>query len=649
MDEPIFSPLDQQFARFLSRRSGLPETDRGAFELLVKRLSASLGDGHSCLPVSPDQELLLRESPMVSTGLATPLVLWHGRLYLQRYFHYESRLAAQLKALAGRATPEMADQSRSALDACFGPLAPPAPGEEAADQQQRRAAEMALARPLTLISGGPGTGKTSTVARILGLLLSAGTTDIRIALAAPTGKAAMRLRESLAAGLAALPFPEMITARIPATASTLHRLLGVRRHSPHFRHHQANPLPWDVVVVDEASMVDVALMSKLVDALKPGARLILLGDKDQLTSVESGAVLADCIQALPGNTVTLNRSYRFHQAISAFAHAINANDSAGAWGMLVSPGAEVKGWREDEAVPGTGAMAMRGDRGSLALLREPMTEFLVRRYALYMDAVLALDGEARGADDIRALFDSLHRFRVLCATRKGLGGMETINRQVEQGLAAGGRALSIPGARDTRSLRSAPLTWSSMTGGHALSIPGARDTGSLRFAPLTCSSMTGGHALSIPGARDTGSSMTGGLTGHWYPGRPVMILSNDYDLNLFNGDIGICLPDPAAPGTLAVWFEREDGNPVSFLPYRLPACETVFAMTIHKSQGSEFDEVLVSLPATDSPLLTRELLYTAVTRARARVVIASSEEIFEAAVSRNISRASGLSAMLGHC
>ncbi len=594
MDEPIFSPLDQQFARFLSRRSGLPETDRGAFELLVKRLSASLGDGHSCLPLSPDQELLLRQSPLVSTGLATPLVLWHGRLYLQRYFHYESRLAAQLKALAGRATPEMADQSRTALDACFGPLASPAPGEEAADQQQRRAAEMALARPLTLISGGPGTGKTSTVARILALLLSGSTTDIRIALAAPTGKAAMRLRESLTAGLAALPFPEAITARIPVTASTLHRLLGVRRHSPHFRHHQANPLPWDLVVVDEASMVDVALMSKLVDALKPGARLILLGDKDQLTSVESGAVLADCIQALPGNTVTLNRSYRFNQGISAFAHAINANDSAGAWGMLVSPGAEVKGWREDEAVPGTGAMAMGGDRGSLALLREPMTEFLVRRYALYMDAVLALDGEARGADEIRALFDSLHRFRVLCATRKGLGGMETINRQVEQRLAAGGRALS------------------------------------------------------IPGARDTGSSMTGGLTGHWYCGRPVMILSNDYDLNLFNGDIGICLPDPAAPGTLAVWFEREDGNPVSFLPYRLPACETVFAMTIHKSQGSEFDEVLVSLPATDSPLLTRELLYTAVTRARERVVIASSEEIFEAAVSRNISRASGLSAMLGH-
>ncbi|KAF0189341.1 MAG: DNA helicase/exodeoxyribonuclease V alpha [Desulfobulbaceae bacterium] len=585
MDEPIFSPLDHQFARFLTRRSGLPETETSAFEQLVKRLTASLADGHSCLPVSPDQELLLSKSPMVSTGLATPLILWHGRLYLQRYFHYESRLAAQLKALAERATPEMACHSQAALDACFGPIAPATPGDEAADHQQRRAAEMALSRSLALISGGPGTGKTSTVARILGLLLSTGTTDVQIALAAPTGKAAMRLRESLSAGLATLPFAEPIKARMPTTASTLHRLLGVRRHSPHFRHNHANPLPWDVVVVDEASMVDVAMMSKLVDALKPDARLILLGDKDQLTSVESGAVLADCIQALPDNTVTLRKSYRFNREISAFAQAINANDSAGAWGMIGGQEPKDRRQREDERREPEDSVMAEG-LGSLELLREVMTDFIVSRYKCYIDAVPALAGEARGTDDIRKLFKALNRFRVLCATRKGAGGVETINRQVEQRLAADGQ--------------------------------------------------------SIPGAHGTGSS----LTGHWYPGRPVMILSNDYDLNLFNGDIGICLPDPAAPGTFAVWFEREEGSPASYLPYRLPACETVFAMTIHKSQGSEFDEVLVSLPPADSPLLTRELLYTAVTRARERVIIAGSQEIFEAAVSRNISRASGLNAML---
>ena len=610
MDKPIFSPLDHQFARFLTRRSGLPETETGTFELLVKQLTASLADGHSCLPVSPDEERLLGKSPMVSTSLATPLILWRGRLYLQRYFHYESRLAAQLKALAGRESHAPACHLQTALDACFGPSLPATLQGEASDDQQRKAAEMALNHSLTLISGGPGTGKTSTVARILALLLSTGKTDIRIALAAPTGKAAMRLRESLSAGLATLPFPEAIKAKIPATASTLHRLLGVRRHSPHFRHNQANPLPWDVVVVDEASMVDVALMSKLVDALKPGARLILLGDKDQLTSVESGAVLADCIQALPNNTVTLRKSYRFNQAISAFAQAINANDSAGAWGMITSREAAEKRPQEENGRSEARGSAPAGGKGSLMLLSAPMTDFIVGRYSRYMNLVLALAGEAREASDIRGLFEGLNRFRVLCATRKGPGGVETINRQVEQRLTAGGRALSIPGARDTRS------------------------------------SLTGGHALSIPGARDTGSSLIGADAGNWYPGRPVMILSNDYGLNLFNGDIGICLPDPAAPGSFAVWFEREDGSPVSYLPYRLPACETVFAMTIHKSQGSEFGEVLVSLPPADSPLLTRELIYTAVTRAREKVLIAGSQEIFEAAVSRNISRTSGLYAML---
>ncbi|MBV5305235.1 MAG: AAA family ATPase, partial [Desulfobulbaceae bacterium] len=432
MDEPIFSPLDHQFSRFLTRRSGLPETEKGTFELLVKRLTASLADGHSCLPVSPDEERLLGKSPMVSTSLATPLILWRGRLYLQRYFHYESRLATQLKALAGRETHAPACQSQTALDACFGPSLPATAEGEASDNQQRKAAEMALTHSLTLISGGPGTGKTSTVARILALLLSTGKTDVRIALAAPTGKAAMRLRESLSAGLAALPFPETIKAKIPATASTLHRLLGVRRHSPHFRHNQASPLPWDVVVVDEASMVDVALMSKLVDALKPGARLILLGDKDQLTSVESGAVLADCIQALPNNTVTLRKSYRFNRAISAFAQAINANDSAGAWGMITSREAEEKRPQEENGRSEARGSAPAGGKGSIVLLSAPMTDFIVGRYGRYMDLVLALAGEAREASDIRRLFEGLNRFRVLCATRKGPGGVETINRQVEQ-------------------------------------------------------------------------------------------------------------------------------------------------------------------------------------------------------------------------
>ena len=341
-------------------------------------------------------------------------------------------------------------------------------------------------------------------------------------------------------------------------------------------------------------MVDLAMMSKLVDALKPGSRLILLGDKDQLASVESGAVLADCIQALPDNTVTLQQSYRFNQEISAFAQAVNRSDSETAWNLLASDSQST----------------------SLQHLQEPLPDFIVARYIRYMEMVAAL-ADNREEEDIRLLFDCLNQFRVLCATRHGAGGAQTLNRQVEQRLTAG----NTPFQPDGRSS----------------AIPGSRDTGT---------SLSGGRSSSIHGASDTGPSLAGG----WYPGRPVIILNNDYGLNLFNGDIGICLPDPpsqsTAPGTLKVWFEREDGSLKGYQPYRLPACETVFAMTIHKSQGSEFAEVLVVLPTADTPLLTRELIYTAVTRARTRVLIASDQAIFNAAVKRTISRSSGLHEML---
>ena len=590
MDEQIFSPLDHQFARFMVRQSGLSGAAADSFKLLSKRLSASLAAGHSCLELTRDEEQVLREcsDELVSPELTTPLVLWQGRLYLQRYYRYELRLAEQLKAMAkvqypvpghscGRSsaipgsndtgpgkrseakTPALACDSRTALDDCFG-------REEGADWQ-RQAAEMALQRPLAIISGGPGTGKTSTVARILGLLLLTLGPDLQIALAAPTGKAAMRLRESIARNREGLPFSPFIQEKIPTSASTLHRLLGVRRHSPLFRHNHANPLPWDVVVVDEASMVDLAMMSKLVDALKPGARLILLGDKDQLASVESGAILADCIQALPENTVTLQKSYRFNQEISAFAQAVNSNNSTAAWAML--------------STDMQGATTER----SLQILQEPLPGFIVAQYIRYMEKVVALSGNARPEEHMQQLFQALNRFRVLCATRRGPRGVATINHQVEQSLASVG---------------------------------------------YPCQ------------------------PGSWYPGRPVMILNNDYGLNLFNGDIGICLPDRTAPSTaypgssFKVWFEDEEGSLRGYQPYRLPACETVFAMTIHKSQGSEFAEVLVVLPTNDSPLLTRELIYTGVTRAQTRVLIASDQAIFNGAINRAISRSSGLHAMLTH-
>jgi exodeoxyribonuclease V alpha subunit len=524
-----YSLLDSHFAGFLAGRCGLAGREQQIFEDLVRDLSASMAAGHSCLPLSLPEEEVLAGSALVSAGDRTPLVVCHGRLYLHRYFAYESRLAAQIKEMAGRSF--QVSNAQALLDTAFG-------AETKLIDWQRRAAATALRQALCIITGGPGTGKTSTVVRILGLLQAAGGCP-QIALAAPTGKAAMRLQQSLGGG------PEAQPALSGLPAQTLHRLLGVRKDSPQFRHCRENPLPWDVVVVDEASMVDLAMMSKLVDALKPGSRLILLGDKDQLASVESGAVLIDLVRALPDNTVELQKTYRFDAAIKQLSRTINAGEAEAAWDVLLG-------------------------RGTVGLLDGPLPEYAGKRYSAYMDLIA-------GHADAAQIFAAFNRFRVLCAVRRGSRGVEGINQAVEQYL-------------DKR-----------------------------------------GYECQGRG---------------WYPGRPVLITSNDYSLDLYNGDIGICLPDPI-DGSPRVWFERPDRSLKSCLPYRLPQCETAFALTVHKSQGSEFDEVLVVLPDADNPVLSRELIYTAVTRARKGVLLSAGKEVFSQALARKIQRFGGLSDMLG--
>ncbi len=369
-----------------------------------------------------------------------------------------------------------------------------------------------------------------------------------MALAAPTGKAAMRLSEAVGRSMTSLQLPEHVKNGLPTSASTLHRLLGVRRGSPQFRHNRDNPMAWDVVVVDEASMVDLAMMSKLVDAIKPGARLILLGDKDQLASVESGAVLGDFIGSLPENTVELQKTYRFEAGIKQLAEAINCADSTAAWGLL-----------KDSRV------------ASVALLEENSIDFISERYSRFMKAA-----NRPGPPDLREIFAIFNSFRVLCALHYGNRGVLSINRQVELSLSRNG----------------------------------------------------------FPCRPDT-----------WYPGRPVLITRNDYGLDLFNGDVGICLAD-RENGVPQVWFERAGGGMTSYPPSRLPSCETVFAMTIHKSQGSEFDEVVVVLPEEDNRILSRELVYTAVTRAKKTVRLVAEKEILQLALARNITRESGLADLL---
>jgi exodeoxyribonuclease V alpha subunit len=538
-----YSLLDIHFSKFMAGRSRLSGVDKDRFQQLLKNLTSSYEAGHSCLPVSSTDAHLLETVHLVSDGGQTPLVLHNGRLYLHRYFHYETRLAEQVSAMASATFPD--NEHKELLDSSFND------GESGTDWQ-KEAAKVALQKALTIICGGPGTGKTTTVVKILALILLSTEQPLDVALAAPTGKAAMRLSESIGnsigKSLQGLQFPEHIKAAIPVQAMTLHRLLGFKRHSPQFRHNRKNPMGWDVVVVDEASMVDLAMMSKLVDALKPGARLLLLGDKDQLASVESGAVLGDFIQSLPDNTVELKKTYRFDDNIKNLAESINSGDSEKAWSLLENASTQ-----------------------NITILRSDLIEYIGKQYARYMEEVYRSP-----KPDVKKIFAVFNSFQVLCGIHYGNRGVEGINRRVESSLARRG---------------------------------------------FDCRSDS------------------------WYPGRPVLITRNDYSLDLYNGDIGICLPDPAE-GTVKVWFERSDGGLRGYSPYRLPSCETVFAMTIHKSQGSEFDEVVVVLPDEDNRILSRELIYTAVTRAKTKVKLVTEQNVFNQALSRNIERFSGLADLL---
>jgi exodeoxyribonuclease V alpha subunit len=329
-EEEIYSRLDTAFARFLSQRTTLDVARKKALETLLATLSQKQHQGHSCIEINElDQKLLLDsgladENPTTSSR-SYPLVIEKNRLYLQRYWHYEDRLTKQIERLSQISKP--VEDMDNLLDRTFRDSTPET-------NWQREAAKIAAQHAFCIITGGPGTGKTTTICKILAVLQELADEPLLIALAAPTGKAAMRLQEAISQNLAELNCPDSTKEQIPRTAITLHRLLAAKPPSPYFHHDAKNPLVFDLVVVDEASMVDLALMSKLVDALKSEARLILLGDKDQLASVESGAVLANLIAALPSNTVELRQSYRFDDGIKKLADAVNQQNHEAAWSIL---------------------------------------------------------------------------------------------------------------------------------------------------------------------------------------------------------------------------------------------------------------------------------------------------------------------------
>jgi exodeoxyribonuclease V alpha subunit len=473
----------------------------------------------------------VRTSPLL--GEPPVLHLYDDRLlYLDRYWREEKQVCDDLLAL--RMSGPIGDVP------AFQRLFP------TGFEEQREAAEIALAQAVTVLTGGPGTGKTTTVARLLALLAEyAGASRLRIALAAPTGKAAARLQEAVQYEVAKLDAADQQRLG-ELQAMTLHRLLGSRPDSSsRFRHNRGNRLPHDVIVVDETSMVSLTMMARLLEAVRPDARLILVGDADQLASVEAGAVLADLVDGLSTRAdvrvAALRASHRFGETIGSLAEAIRVGDADRALELLRSGDEHV------EFIEGDPSDALR---------------------AILLPHVLRLrEAALLGAADVALA--TLDEHRLLCAHRRGPFGVAHWNRQVEKWLS---EATGQP-------------PWS-----------------------------------------------------EWYPGRPLLVTANDYGLRVYNGDTGVVIN--GADGLRAVIAGA--GGVLDFATSRLSDVETMHAMTIHKSQGSQAYEVTVLMPSEESRILTRELFYTAVTRAKGKVRVVGSEASVRAAIERRAVRATGL-------
>jgi exodeoxyribonuclease V alpha subunit len=636
-------PIDRAFVLFLHSK----DPSASSLVLLGAALAShQLGRGHICLdigkaladpdgtlslppegergedmPAKPSRILCdlttavwmdqLAESALAGKDAeATPLVLQGERLYLRRYWQYTRQVAREILDRAQQTLP-VPDDLENRLDELFAELRTPEEKNKHTVHWQSVAAAVAAGSRFSVISGGPGTGKTTTVVQVLGLLQGIAMEQgraLRIRLAAPTGKAAARLTESLSRAMDRVP--GHLQDHLPAEVTTLHRLLGTRHDSRQFVHNRNNRLHVDLLVVDEASMIDLEMMDALLGALPPHARLILLGDKDQLASVEAGSVLGDiCTHAAtpcyrpetvdfiqkatgydlsgfsgPGTgldqrIVVLRKSHRFHEnsGIGTLARAVNQGDDKQV----------VRIWEKGYADISHLVIQSCEDAGFRSLVLDgnpkafPHAADHPAGYREYLD-IMARGSGAWPSENhwFRAVLADFNRFQLLSPVRKGDWGVDGLNQIAARIFYNAGLI------RATRG---------------------------------------------------------------WYPGRPVMVTRNDYRLGLMNGDIGIALEvdNTGTEKALRVIFPMADGSLKQVLPSRLEAVETVYAMTVHKSQGSEFDHTALVMPDTMSPVLTRELVYTGITRARSFFTLAgTSTDLLAEAVKQRTHRASGLGDLL---
>jgi exodeoxyribonuclease V alpha subunit len=642
-------PIDRHFAQCVSEL--FAEQDPLTLSLFAW-VSYQLGMGHSCVRLAAlppalavrsseewqqrlrcskavqDLSLLSKQSvfhPASFSAQGKPLVMEGEGLYLSRYHRYEWQVTDGIRSRLGT-VPIDQQALISQMDILFGPLvtdtgpnSDPNKPKSSRDingnsDWQRIAVAGAACRRFSVISGGPGTGKTTTVAKLLAVLigLNPDVPPPRIALCAPTGKAAARLADSIKN--AKLKLPPYLADHIPEDSATLHRLLGVRSSTEGFYHNADNPLHYDWVLVDEASMVDLPLMAHLMEALRPEAGLILIGDRNQLASVEAGSVLGDICDT--GQAPVYSYAMEQHLALCAgFIPEHSAREQA------------------HESVAQT----------AVDTLANSLFE-LKHSYRFRADSGIGLIAKAMQTKDVNGLRRWLQQEQQRAA-----------HMLVNKDTAAGpftdvDCCFTGAGFRDSQVVK---RFLSVVTLGYAAFLDAVKQQASplaviqafQQFQVLSALRENDGGVVALNHLMEQHFSQQGLLkaeTDQWYPGRAIMVTANDYGQHLFNGDIGICLPSVEDPSLLRLYFETQAKQVRAVLPSRLPKHETVFAMTIHKSQGSEFDHVAMVLPAVFSPIMTRELVYTGVTRARQHLSLFIDTKTLLKAVQTDVQRESGL-------